>query len=299
MGLLSFRHTPNISFTRFKMLPILLLVSMFLMAGLGYVFKGLNLGIDFKGGILVEAQLLKAPNLSKLRSELKESLKQEVTLQQISKPENTLMIRLESSQKSEESITTLKKVLGEGTVYRKIDSIGPKVGQELINSSAWATFWAMIAIFAYVWFRFEWSFAISALLSLLHDCAGILAFFCFFGMEFNEGAIISFLITVSYSINDTVVIFDRLRENKGYRKTLSWRELINLSINETLSRTILTSATTLLALGLLYLLGGEVIAIYSLPLFVGIIIGTYSSIMISAPLLSWFHTKAPGKHVIK
>jgi preprotein translocase subunit SecF len=179
-------------------------------------------------------------------------------------------------------------VLGADVIYRRIDLIGPKMGKELISNGVQAIGWALLAIMGYIWIRFEWQFGLCAIIALIHDCIGVLCFFVLFKIEFNEGAIVAFLITASYSINDTVVIFDRVRENKTYKKKLSLKQIINNSISETLPRTLLTSVTTFLALLMLYIFGGNTIADFSLPILVGLVIGTYSSIFIAVTLLQFF-----------
>ena len=161
------------------------------------------------------------------------------------------------------------------------------MGKELIKNGALAIFWALLAMMAYVWFRFEWQFSICALVALFHDCLGLLAFFMWSRFEFNESAVVAILITAAYSINDTVVIFDRLREKRLQHREALFEHLVNISLNETLSRTLLTSSTALLALLMLYCFGGEVISALSLPILVGIVIGAYSSVVIAVPLLVW------------
>jgi len=189
------------------------------------------------------------------------------------------------------ALNKIKAKLGTGVEYRKVESVGPKVSEDLIRNGIYAVIGALVAMLIYIWFRFEWQFGVCSLITLAHDALIVLGLFSIFGLEFNESAIIAVLITVTYSINDTVVIYDRIRENLRKFKKMPLGDLINRSINETLSRTILTSTTTLLSLLGLYFFGGPVIAAFSLPIIIGILAGTVSSITVSAPLLLHMHLR--------
>jgi len=252
------------------------------------LFHGFNYGIDFKGGLLLEIRTQEAANLAKLRSDLSGAVKGEVTLQEFGGPSD-ILIRVERQPGGEaEQLSALNKVkqtLGSTVDYRRVETVGPKVSEDLIRNGIYAIIWSLIAMLIYIWFRFEWQFGVCSVITLAHDTLIVLGLFSLFQLEFNETAIIAILITVTYSINDTVVIYDRIRENLRKFKRIPLTELINRSINETLSRTILTSTTTLLSLLGLYLFGGPVIAAFSLPIIVGITAGTISSIAVSTPLL--------------
>jgi len=175
--------------------------------------------------------------------------------------------------------------------YKKVETVGPKVGSELVSNAIKAVTFALIAMLIYIAIRFEWQFGVCAVVALFHDCAIIFGMFSIFPLEFSETSITAVLLTASYSINDTVVIFDRIRENlKRFRK-MDLKELINLSLNETLSRTTLTATTTILAVLSLYLFGGKIIAALALPIMVGIMVGTFSSIFIASPLLMYLNIK--------
>ena len=232
------------------------------------------------------------PNVPDLRTKIEQLNLGEASLQDFGK-DNTLLIRLEShkeegkedSQVQAETLEKVKKVLGAGVDYRKVETIGPKVGGELIRNALNAIGLALLAMLIYIAVRFEWQFAACAVMALLHDCVAILGLFSLFPLEFNENAIIAILITAGYSINDTIVIFDRIRENIRKYKKMNLGELINKSLNETLSRTLLTASTTLLALLALYFWGGKVISTFTLPIIIGILIGSFSSICLAAPLL--------------
>ena len=288
MSLLSIPQTIRLPITRYRFLPLILLSITFLLAVVGYSMRGLNLGVDFRGGLLIEAKVSALSDLNDLRHKLKEMFHKEFSIQEAGRGEQVLLIRTEPVPETKPLLEQMKQVLGQDVVYRRVESVGPKVGEELILDSLYAIGWALLLIMAYVWIRFEWQFSLGALVALLHDCLGLLVFFIISQKEFNEGAVVALLITASYSINDTVIIFDRIRENRFFKKGSSFDHIITCSINETLSRTLLTSMTTLLALGMLYLFGGEVISAFSLPIFFGILIGTYSSIMIAVPLLRFF-----------
>ena len=292
MALLNIPHPTRIPFIQWRWLSYVLSGVFIAFSLFFFAFKGLNYGIDFKGGVSVEIRLQSSPDLSDLRMRLGTALARDVSIQSFGSPQD-LLIRIEKKDDLEGDgaavLKIVKEVLPADVEYRQIETIGPKMGRELVRNGIVAVLASLIAMLGYIWFRFEWRFGIAAFFALLNDCLWVFGLFSIFRLEFNETAIVAFLITASYSINDTVVIFDRIRENKQKYQKLPLGEMINLSINETLSRTILTSATTLLALAILYLFGGPTIASFSLPIFFGIAVGTYSSICIASPLLMVFH----------
>jgi len=257
---------------------------------LGSIFiQGFNYGIDFKGGLLLEIRTHEpVADIAKLRSDMSSVVVGEVTLQEFGSP-NDILIRVERQPGGDEeqlaALAKIKDKLGTSVDYRRVETVGPKVSADLIRNGVYAVLWALIAMLVYIWFRFEWQFGVCSFITLAHDSLIVLGLFSLFQLEFNETTIIAVLITVTYSINDTVVIYDRVRENLRKFKKLPLGDLINLSINETLSRTILTSTTMLLSLIGLYFFGGPVIAAFSFPIIVGITAGTISSITVSAPLL--------------
>lgn len=272
---------------------------------MSFGLKGLNYGIDFRGGYILEVRMPEKPNVPELRSKMEQLKLGEVSLQDFGK-DNTLLIRLErheekgkeDSQVQAETLDKIKNVLGSGVDYRKVETIGPKVGGELIRNALNAIGLALLAMLGYIAIRFEWQFAACAIMALIHDCIAILGLFSLFPLEFNENAVIAILITAGYSINDTIVIFDRIRENIRKFKKMNLGELINKSLNETLSRTILTASTTLLALLALYFWGGKVISTFTLPILIGILIGSFSSICLAAPLLLYLRLKR-GEEVVE
>lgn len=293
-GLTLIPHGTSINFVKIRFFTYFLSIVVTILTFASLWYQGLNFGIDFKGGILIEVKTQGPADLSSLREKVNQLGLGEVALQEFGSS-NDILIRVARQEGGEESqmqaVSKIQTALGTDVSFRRVETVGPKMGEELIRNGVYAIFWCMVAMLIYIWFRFEWHFAICAIISLIHDAIAVLGFFTFFQLEFNSQAIVAILITVGYSINDTVVIFDRIRENLRKYKSLSPKDLINHSINDTLSRTILTSSTTLLSLFALYWFGGKVIAEYSLPIIVGIAFGTYSSIFLSAPLLLFFNLR--------
>lgn len=273
-----------------------------------FFIKGLNYGIDFKGGYVIEARFKTAPDLAELRQKLAQSYHGDVSLQQFGNKNSDVVIKMEKNDEMLANIPTklesdgddmeksadvlivnnIKKILGEDVTYRKVETIGPTVGKELVNNAIKAVLFSILAIALYIAIRFEWQFAVCGLIALAQDCIGLIGAYAFLRLEFNATAIVAILTTASYSINDTIVIFDRIRENIRRYQKIPMPELINKSINETLSRTVLTSGTTLLAILALCIWGGEVISNFSIPILIGIALGTFSSIALAAPLLLFF-----------
>ncbi len=262
-----------------------------------YGIYGLNYGIDFKGGISVEIRLPQKPDLGEMRTTLGRILDRDISIQEFGSSQD-LLIRVEKHDETEGDaqavVSKIQETLGSDVDYRRIETIGPKVGRELVNNGILAMLLALLGMGLYVWCRFEWRFGIAAFLALLNDCIWVFGLFTIFRLEFNETAIVAILTTAAYSINDTVVIFDRIRENRRKYQKMPFAHMVNLSVNETLSRTTLTSLTTLSALAILYFFGGPIIAAFSLPIFVGLAAGTYSSIFLAAPLLTLFQGQSSG-----
>lgn len=262
------------------------------------VTKGLNLGIDFTGGILIDARFDKNPPLSELRTLLQKQQYGDISLQHFGKDKD-ILIRIGRSEESQEErselIQAIKTILaenyGDTITYRKVDYVGPKVGKELILDGQLALLLAFGAILLYIWFRFEWQYGVGAVIALVHDAILTLGFFSLLQLEFNLSSIAAILTIIGYSINDSVVIFDRIRENMRKFKKLALPELLNKSINNNLSRTLLTSLTTSIALLALVIVGGDVIKSFSLAALFGVIVGTYSSIYVASPILIYFDPK--------
>ena len=262
-----------------------------------YGLRDLNYGIDFKGGILIEVRTDGPADLSGMRSTLSGLGVGEIGLQEFGAPTDVL-IRLQKQEGDESAqqaaVEKVKAALGGGLEYRRTEFVGPKVSQELFLDGVYAVVAAIIAILVYIWFRFEWQFGLGAVIALIHDVISTIGVFALLGLEFNLSTVAAILTIAGYSINDTVVVYDRVRENLRRYKTMPLTELLNRSINETLSRTVMTSLTTLLALLALYFLGGEVIRGFSFAMIWGVIIGTYSSISLAVPLLLYMHVRHRG-----
>jgi preprotein translocase subunit SecF len=262
------------------------------------VTEGLNFGVDFRGGILLEVRTDGSTSLSQLRDRIGNLGLGEVTLQQFG-DEREVLINVARPDAGEGSqidvINQVVTALGEGIEIRRQEFVGPKIGSELKEAGVLATVLAMLAIGAYIWLRFEWQFGAAALVALLHDVVATIGFYALTQIEFNLATLAAVLTIAGYSINDTVVIFDRVRETLRRYKKLELLELLNRSINSTLSRTILTSLTTLLALLALFFFGGEVIRGFTAGLIWGVVIGTYSSFGLAVPLLSYLKVRRGGE----
>lgn len=286
----------NFDFIRFKEVSYnLSIILSILSITLSVIYK-FNFGIDFIGGISIEARTEQEPDLAKMRKVLNELNIGEIVLQNFGSIHD-LSIRVASSQednlmKDIELIkATLSKEFSYKIDYRKVDFVGPQVGNQLIKSGIMAIIGSFIAIMIYVWLRFEWQFGMGVLIALVHDVILALGFLSVSRLDFNISTIAAILTIIGYSVNDSVVIYDRIRENMTKMSIKPTDEIINKSINETLSRTILTVMTTLIANLALIIFGGEAIRSFSALVFFGIIAGTYSSIFISAPILTLFKIK--------
>ena len=279
---------PNFSFMDFRKVMLIISSIAIITLTLLLSFKGLNLGIDFKGGTLIEVKT-KDSNISELRSILGSEFN-DVSLQEFGETD-TIIIRLQN-QSATENITTINKVKGlindKVLEYRRSEFVGPTISSELFYKGLQAISFALVAILIYIWIRFEWQFGFGAVVALTHDVIFTLGILSLLNVDFNLSNIAAILTIAGYSINDTVVIYDRIRENLRKFKKMNLVELFNLSINNTLARTIMTSLTTLIALFCLYLFGGQVIKPFALTMIIGVIIGTYSSIFIAVPTLLLF-----------
>ncbi len=260
--------------------------------------KGLNYGIDFAGGVLIEVRIDENPDISKIREVLSNKI-DDIHIQESG--ENDVQIRVsKASQDQDKLIKKIQNILEENFTkveYRKIDFVGPQVGSELIFKGFLALFLSFIFIMIYIWIRFDWQFGLGGIFALLHDAIVTLGFFSITGLEFNLTSIASILTIIGYSINDSVVIYDRIRENLRNYKKMDLIILINSSTNSTLSRTILTASTTLISLLALIFFGGEALFSFSVATFFGIALGTYSSIYISAPILLYFDPRKKDEPV--
>ena len=256
---------------------------------IGFAFvPGLNFGIDFKGGVLIEVRMPETANLGAMRSDLGRLGLGEATLQEFG-TDTDVLIRIErqpgDAEAQNAAVQKVRGALGESVDYRRVEFVGPKVSAELVKVSAIAVLLAVALMLVYIWFRFEWHFGVGAVVALVHDVLLSIGMFAVTQLEFNLSTIAALLTIVGYSINDTVVVYDRVRENLRKYKTMPLVQVLNQAINDTLSRTTMTSVTTLLALIALFLFGGEVIRGFVAAMIWGVLVGTYSSIFIASPLL--------------
>ncbi|MGH6904255.1 MAG: protein translocase subunit SecF [Geminicoccaceae bacterium] len=309
----SFRLIPDdtrIQFVRYRYWAYAFSGALVLLTLILLPTRGLNFGIDFQGGILIEVGMSGPADLAAMRSTLGDLGLGEVALQEFGGPENVL-IRVERQEGGEAGQlaavnlvkTALAERFGDDLSYRRVEFVGPKVSGDLLWAGIQATVYALIAILVYVWFRFEWQFAVGAVVALIHDAVTTLGLFSLFGLEFNLTTIAALLTIIGYSINDTVVIYDRVRENLRRYKTMPLPELIDLSINQTLARTIMTSATTLTALIALVVFGGPVIRDFTIAMIWGVLIGCYSTVYVASPMILHFHLRreaiAPAEQAVE
>ena len=278
-----------------KFFKFLNFVSIFLIIAsiLLLIFKGLNYGIDFKGGTLIELKSKDSQiNTTNLRDALSKMNVGDINVKKFGN-DNDFLIKFEKKNNSnknliEEIKINLIKSLGSGFEFRRVENVGPKVSSELLKSGVIAIVLSLAAMLLYIWIRFEWQFSLGAIIALFHDVLLTLGIFSLFSLEINLSIVAAILTIVGYSMNDTVVIFDRVRENLKKYSDIKIFDLTNISINETLSRTIITSFTTLLALFSIFIFGGEILKGFSLAMILGVIFGTYSSIYIANPILILF-----------
>ena len=282
----------HIGFMRFRM-PFIALSIALIIGSLGLFFtQGLNLGIDFKGGLFVEIRTSEEKaDITALRTKLNSLDLGDVQVQEFGAP-NNVMIRIEAQDGGEEAqraaLDILRTALGDEVEYRRQEVVGPTVSGELSRSGTIAVGVALLGVMAYIWLRFEWHFALGSVIALMHDVILTIGMFSLTQIEFNLASIAAILTIVGYSLNDTVVVFDRVRETiRRYRKK-TLLEILDIGLNQTLSRTILTSLTTLIALISLYYFGGENVAGFTFAMIWGVLIGTYSSIFIASPVLIGF-----------
>ena len=255
-------------------------------------FKGLNYGIDFKGGTLIELRTETSIDASSIRDTLNSMSLGDVNVKKFGK-EGDYLIKVEQKNENNSNLIpeikeTLINNLNADVDFRRVENVGPKVSSELLESSIIAISLALAAMLFYIWVRFEWQFSVGSIIALFHDVIITLGIFSVLSLEINLSIIAAVLTIVGYSMNDTVVIYDRIRENLLKYTKISISDVSNLSINETLARTIITSVTTLLALVSIYLLGGEILRGFSFAMILGVIIGTYSSIFVASPILKFF-----------
>ena len=292
----------NIQFSNFYKRMNVISIIFILLSVFILLFKGLNLGVDFKGGTLIE---MRTNDLNIKVSQIRQALLQmnlgDVNVKSFGK-ENDYLIKIEINKINDSSFiesinNKLNTTLASEVNFRRVENVGPKVSDELFESGMLAIGLSLTAMLIYIWIRFEWQFSLAAIVAIIHDVIITLGLFSFLSYEINLSIVAAVLTIVGYSMNDTVVIFDRIRENLRKYSKISISEISNTSINETLSRTLITSITTLLALFSIYIFGGAILKGFSFAMIVGVIIGTYSSIFVAAPILKY--TKVTQKTVLK
>lgn len=259
---------------------------------------GLNTGIDFQGGTMIEVRTTDGPaNIADFRATLGTLNLGDVQIQEFGQPTDVLIrvVRQEGGEEAQQAVVAkVRDALGDNLEYRRVEVVGPRVSGELARSGFIAVVSAIFAVLIYIWFRFEWQFAIGAIIALVHDVVITIGFFALTRLEFNLSSIAAILAIVGYSLNDTVIVYDRIREKLRKYKKMSMPDLLDFAINKTLSRTVMTSVTTLLALFALFFFGGEVIRSFTAAMIFGVLIGTYSSIFIAAAVLLFFNIKREG-----
>ena len=297
-----FKISKEIKFSHFyKKMNILSLILIFLSLFI-ILFKGLNLGVDFKGGTLIE---IRTDNSNIKISEIRQSFLKmnlgDVTVKKFGKA-NDYLVKIEMTESNNENFIKsinekLSSDLGSDINFRRVENVGPKVSKELLKAGLLAISLSLIAMLFYIWIRFEWQFSLGAIIALMHDVIITVGIFSFLSYEVNLSIVAAVLTIVGYSMNDTVVIFDRIRENLKKYSKIPISEISNTSTNETLSRTLITSVTTLLALFSIYIFGGAILKGFSFAMIIGVIIGTYSSIFVATPILNY--TNVSQKTVLK
>ncbi|MCB2011716.1 MAG: protein translocase subunit SecF [Geminicoccaceae bacterium] len=293
---------PNFAFMRWRVACFAVSAVLVVLSAVIAVWPGLNYGIDFEGGILIEVKTPGPADLGTMRQRLNELGLGQVALQEFGAPDDVL-IRVQRQEGDEgaqqRAVETVKvelaQLVGEDVTFRRTEFVGPKVSEELLQEGLLAVGLALVFVLIYIWFRFEWQYGVGAIVALVHDVVMTIGMFAVTGLEVNLSTVAAVLTIVGYSLNDTVVIFDRVRENLRRYKTLPIIELIDQSINETLARTLMTSLTTLIALLSLFFFGGEVVKGFTFAMIWGIVIGTYSTIYIAAPVLIYLDLRSIGQ----
>jgi len=266
------------------------------------IFKGLNLGVDFKGGTLIELRTENSNiNIAEIRQSFLKMNLGDITVKKFGK-ENDYLVKIEITKTDDENFIKsindkLSADLGSNINFRRVENVGPKVSNELLKAGLLAITLSLAAMLFYIWIRFEWQFSLGAIIALIHDVIITVGIFSFLSYEINLSIVAAVLTIVGYSMNDTVVIFDRIRENLRKYSKMTIAEISDLSTNQTLSRTLITSVTTLLALLSIYIFGGAILKGFSFAMILGVIVGTYSSIFIATPVLNY--TKVTQKTVLK
>jgi len=297
-----FNVPKNINFYKFYSKLNLLSLILIILSVFILLFKGLNFGVDFKGGTLIEIRSENSEvNISDMRQSLLNMNLGDVTVKKFGK-ENDYLVKIEITKFDDENFIKsindkLSTDLNAEMNFRRVENVGPKVSSELLKAGLLAISLSLAAMLFYIWIRFEWQFSVGAIIAIIHDVIITLGIFSLLSYEVNLSIVAAVLTIVGYSMNDTVVIFDRVRENLKKYSKISISEISNISTNETLSRTLITSLTTLLALLSIYIFGGEILKGFSFAMIIGVIIGTYSSIFVATPILNY--TRVNQKTILK
>ncbi|MGX1305578.1 preprotein translocase subunit SecF [Amorphus suaedae] len=295
MRLIRLPSDTNFSFMKYWKLGFTISTVLSVVSVILFFSVGMNYGIDFQGGTLVEIQTKDGPaDMAAIRSDIGELNLGDVQIQQFGAPDDVLIrvVRQPGGEEAQQrAVQLIRDMFGDTVDFRRVEVVGPRVSAELAQAGVLAVIAALLAIMVYIWLRFEWHFALGAVITTVHDVLLTIGIFAVVQMEFNLTSIAAVLTIVGYSLNDTVVVYDRLRENLRRYKKMPMSELIDLSINQMLSRTVMTSLTTLIALIALFIFGGEVIRSFTFAMIWGVAIGTYSSIFVAAPLLIWFNLR--------
>ena len=285
----------KINFLKVKNIATILSILAIISSLFFLVYKNLNFGIDFKGGTLIEIKKNEDLSIAEIRNQLSQLNIGDIQIQTFGS-DDIILIRIENSTNLDanadmNSIELIRSSLGNDVIIQRTEIVGPKVSSELIQKGVIAIIIAVFLMLFYIWVRFEWQFSIGAVTALIHDVMITMGIFSFLQIEFNLSIIAALLTIIGYSMNDTVVVYDRIRENLRKHKQMNIFDLINQSLNETMSRTLLTSVTTLLALFSLYFLGGEVLKGFTLAMIIGVFIGTYSSVFIASQIILYLNVK--------
>ena len=285
----------KIDFLKIKNIATILSIIAIISSLFFLVYKNLNFGIDFKGGTLIEIKKDNDLTISEIRNQLSELDIGDIQIQTFGS-DDVILIRIENSSNlvanaDMSTIEIIRPNLGDNITIQRTEIVGPKVSSELIQKGIIAIVIAVFLMLFYIWIRFEWQFSIGAVTALIHDVFITMGIFSLLQIEFNLSIIAALLTIIGYSMNDTVVVYDRIRENLRKYKQMNIYDLINQSLNETMSRTLLTSVTTLLALFSLYFLGGEVLRGFTLAMIIGVFIGTYSSVFIASQIVLYLNVK--------
>ena len=293
----------NIDFMKSRKLGFVISGLMVVLSIVCIMVKGFNYGIDFSGGILMEVKAPEQVNIEEMRNTLSHVDLDDINIQTIGESGDEVMIRAQAKEMNEKeqmaAINAIKSELGSAYEYRRVELVGPQVGDELKLDGIIASIIAVLAITLYIWIRFEWQFALGAMIGLIHDLITIVGLLSFFGFDFSLTTVAAILTLAGYSVNDTVVTYDRIRENLHKFKKMPQYDLLNKSINDIFSRTILTGLTTMLAAASLFVFGGDTLRSFSFVILWGVVVGSYSSIYVSATFLDFFDLrKQPDEKAI-